>query len=44
LFTFEEQPPLSGQGEFRVQSARPFFAHRLVGAPDLRAAVRGLSS
>jgi len=42
LFTFEEQPPLSGQGEFRVHSARPFFAHRLIGAPDLRSAARGL--
>lgn len=39
LFTFEEQPPLSGLGEFRVHSARPFYAHRLVGVPDLRAAV-----
>ena len=39
LFTFEEQPPLSGLGEFRVHSARPFYAHRLAGAPDLRAAM-----
>ncbi|WP_437360489.1 CpaF family protein [Inquilinus limosus] len=39
LFTFEEQPPLSGLGEFRIHSARPFYAHRLVGVPDLRAAV-----
>lgn len=42
LFSFEEQPPLSGQGDFRTLSARPFYAHRLVGAPDLRiAAARG---
>jgi len=42
LFSFEEQPPLSGQGEFRTLSVRPFYAHRLVGAPDLRlAAARG---
>lgn len=39
LFTFVEQPPQSGLGEFRVHSARPFFAHRMVGMPDLRAAM-----
>jgi pilus assembly protein CpaF len=44
LFTFEEQPPLSGLGEFKTLSARPYFGHRLVGMPDLRAAAaRGLS-
>lgn len=36
LFAFDEQPPLSGQGEFKLLSARPYFGHRLVGAPDLR--------
>lgn len=41
LFTFVEQPPQSGLGEFQVHSARPFFAHRLVGLPDLRAAMGG---
>lgn len=29
LYRFNEQPPLSGQGEFETMSARPFFAHRL---------------
>lgn len=44
LFAFEEHPPLSGLGEFKTLSARPYFGHRLVGVPDLRAAVaRGLS-
>jgi pilus assembly protein CpaF len=44
LFGFDEQPPLSGLGEFKTLSARPYFGHRLVGVPDLRAAVaRGLS-
>ncbi|WP_395677153.1 CpaF family protein [Inquilinus sp.] len=44
IFAFEEQPPLSGLGEFRTLSARPHFGHRLVGMPDLRgAAARGLS-
>jgi len=41
LFTFVEHPPQSGLGEFRVHSARPFYAHRLVGMPDLRAAMGG---
>lgn len=44
LFSFEEQPPLSGLGEFRTLSARPFYAHRLIGAPDLRVAARGIAS
>jgi pilus assembly protein CpaF len=43
LFSFEEQPPLSGLGEFRTLSARPFYAHRLVGAPDLRITGRGIA-
>jgi len=44
IFGFDEQPPLSGLGEFKTLSARPYFGHRLVGVPDLRAAVaRGLS-
>jgi len=29
LYGFEEQPPLSGRGEFRTLSRRPFFSHRL---------------
>jgi pilus assembly protein CpaF len=29
LYTFEESPPLSGTGEFRTHSTRPFFAARL---------------
>jgi len=29
LFCFDEQPPMSGKGEFRTLSPRPFFAHRL---------------
>lgn len=44
LFAFEEQPPLSGLGEFKTLSARPYFGHRLIGMPDLRgAAARGLA-
>ncbi|WP_269714210.1 CpaF family protein [Caulobacter sp. NIBR2454] len=34
LFAFEEHPPLSGHGEHRTLSLRPFFAARLVkGGP-----------
>jgi pilus assembly protein CpaF len=40
LFSFEEQPPMSGLGEFRTLSARPHFAHRLVGMSELRTASR----
>jgi len=31
LFCFDEQPPMSGKGEFRTLSPRPYFAHRLKG-------------
>ena len=31
LFCFEEQPALSGRGEFKTLSPRPFFASRLGG-------------
>lgn len=31
LFDFQEQPAMSGQGEFRTLSRRPFFAPRLRG-------------
>jgi pilus assembly protein CpaF len=29
LYSFEEQPPLSGLGEYRVHSQRPFYGHLL---------------
>jgi pilus assembly protein CpaF len=30
LYTFEEKPAMSGKGEFRTLSPRPFFQHRLM--------------
>lgn len=36
LFSFEEKPPMSGQGEFVMHSPRPYFAHKLNANPDLR--------
>ncbi len=37
LFSFEESPPLSGQGEFVGGGQRPFFAARLATVPALGA-------
>jgi pilus assembly protein CpaF len=34
LYSFEEHPPLSGLGEYRTHSARPFYADLLQQQPD----------
>ncbi len=33
LFVFEEQPPLSGRGQFQARSPRSFFADRMIARP-----------
>jgi len=34
LFTFEEKSAMSGIGEFRQQTVRPFHSRRLAAGPD----------
>jgi len=41
LFDFAESPPLSGTGEFRVHSSRPFYAARLVKAREAQPSLVG---
>jgi pilus assembly protein CpaF len=39
LFEFAENPPLSGQGEFRTLSSRPFYGARLVRPREVQGAL-----
>lgn len=36
LYTFQESPPLSGKGEFRTETSRPFYSARLTAGGDGR--------